>query len=153
MMSEWTEYRAGDDWPEGDIEWEAMSDLGWHETTVPNKWWEDGHRIRYRKCESEMVKVIFRSKGRYSVSGNVAEEWIRLAAPIAAYYKDMKYMALDGNKRVHVYKNKPDNTDYPDEWNTDEEYKLIAVIPPEAMPADWEAAIVELVHEEAGDDE
>jgi hypothetical protein len=155
MMSEWTEYRAGDEWPEGDnLEWQVRNGTEWKSDCgfIPEVAWDVGHRIRYREREAEMVKVSFSDDGSICYIGKVIDRWMFLAAPIAAYYKDMKYMALDGNKRVHVYKNKPDNTDYPDEWNTDEEYKLIAVIPPEAMPADWEAAIVELVHEEDGDE-
>jgi hypothetical protein len=152
-MNEWTEYCQSPEWPAGDnLKWEVRLNRAWTETDTPFDDWDTGLRVRYCEREPERVKVIFMSKGQYSVSGNVAEEWVRLAAPIAAYHKGMRYMAMDENGFIHVYKNEPDNSNYPHEWHTAGEYKLIAHIPKEAMPADWKTAIVELVHEEPGDE-
>jgi hypothetical protein len=50
-MSTWVEYRAGDEWPEGDnFKWQNMNNYTWHDINASDaeQWWEYGHRVRYR---------------------------------------------------------------------------------------------------------
>jgi hypothetical protein len=146
-MNEWTEYHPALDWPEGDnVKWQYRASMGWKDTDHAYKHWITGTRVRYCKRDPEMGKVFFH-KAVITYHSCAQHIWIRLAAPIAAYHKDVKYMAIDENRFLHVYKNEPDNTYHPHEWHTNGEYELIAVIPKEAMPDDWKTAIVELVHE------
>jgi hypothetical protein len=152
-MSDWTEYNSTMEWPEGDnMEWQAMFGSSWNETTVPNRWWETGMRVRFRKREAEMVKVSFSGNESISYLGKVIDRWMFLAAPIAAYYKSMKYMACDEDGEVYVYEEMPSTCGqyWYDDINDNER---IATIPKEAMPENCKTAIVELVHEEDGDDE
>jgi hypothetical protein len=152
MMSDWTEYNSTMKWPENDnFKWEVRLDGAWTETDTPFDDWDTGLRVRYRGCEPEMPKLIFKRNNCYSVVGNVMEEWVRLAAPIAAYHKDMKYMACDEDGEVYVYEEMPSTCGQ--YWYNDiNDNERIATIPKEAMPENCKTAIVELVHEEDGDE-
>jgi hypothetical protein len=150
MMSEWTEYNITMEWPKGDnIDYQVRLDGEWEYTDHPEDDWDTGNRIRYREREPEMLKVYCDSNfGVYmDIPWIKAPELIRLAAPIAAYYKDMKYMAMDDDGVVYVYEKMPsaEIKDWKLVANT--MHKLIAIIPKEAMPDNWKTAIVELVHE------
>jgi hypothetical protein len=148
-MSEWTEYNITMEWPKGDnIDYQVRLDGKWGVSTVPIADWEDGQRIRFRVCEPEMMKVHFSDKTCIWYHPNRMPDWVRLAAPIAAYHKGMKYMALDGDGEVYVYEQMPSVVNRYWEKVVDTECALIASIPKEAMPDDWKTAIVELVHEE-----
>ena len=148
-MKDWTEYRAGDEWPEGEnLEWQKNIDGVWVKAPEPAIAWSNGHRIRYREREPEMVKAIFFDDGSISYIGNVIDRWMFLAAPIAAYHKDMRYMACDEDGEVWLSDTmiKPED----DCWILSEAEGIvhhIATIPFDAMPADWTTAIVELAHE------
>jgi hypothetical protein len=149
-MSEWTEYHPGLDWPEGDnVKWQNLCGGEWHDIkeSDPKDWWEYGHRIRYRKREPEIPIITFKNYC-YVYSGDRPwPEWVRLAAPIATYHRNMRYMAMDEDGVAYVFEEMPSlQSRY---WGVVEETECerIATIPKEAMPADWEDAIVELVHE------
>jgi hypothetical protein len=147
-MSDWMEHSARDDWPQDEnLEWQKNVDGVWKEAPEPAIAWSNGHRIRYRERESEMLRVYCHSNHAFymDIPWTKTPEWVRLAAPIATYYKNMKYMACDIDGRVCVFDYMPKAQHQ--SWLSGFGYSLIAVVPPEAMPADWEAAIVELVHE------
>jgi hypothetical protein len=147
MMSGWTEYRAGDEWPAGDnFKWEVRLDGAWTETDTPFDDWDTGLRVRYREREVKMVKIHYTGVKFYQISGGTIHEWVRLAAPIAAYHKSMKYMACDADGQVSVCSEKHKISVEYEWWIRNGEAKFICDIPKEAMPADWKTAIVELVH-------
>jgi hypothetical protein len=152
-MSGWTEYRAGDEWPEGEnVKWQYMVGGKWWDTNTPRFDWEDGQRIRYRERELEMGKVFFH-KAVITYHNCAQHIWIRLAAPIAAYSKDMRYMAMDkdGDIRFHKELPKPHTRQSSGRefWANENGVGglLLFNVPKEAMPDDWKTAIVELVHE------
>jgi hypothetical protein len=146
MMSEWTEYRSGDEWSQDEnLEWQKNVDGVWKEAPEPAIAWSSGHRIRYREREDEMVKVSFSDDGSICYIGKVIDRWMFLAAPIAAYYKDMRYMACSSYGEVLVAEDMPI---IQDRWRA-KHGQIIATISKKAMPDDWKTAIVELVFEGA----
>jgi hypothetical protein len=148
-MSEWTEYHPGLDWPECDnVKWEVNLQGEWSPTADPKNSWDSGYRVRYCKCEPEMLKLVFHADGSmsYSAIHGLLPEWVKLAAPIAAYHKDMRYMVCDKYGKVYICKVIPKPND-PD-WEIHGASVIIAFIPYKVIPDDWETAIVELVHED-----
>jgi hypothetical protein len=151
MMSKWTEYRAGDAWHQDEnLGWQKNVNGVWKETPEPAIAWSNGHRIRYRERESEMLKIAICQTGTYVLHETLEmPEWVRLAAPIAAYYKSMRYMACDADGQVSGCSGKHEIGSEGEWWIRNGEAEFICYIPKKAMPADWKTAIVELVFEGA----
>jgi hypothetical protein len=151
MMSGWTEYRAGDEWPEGEqVKWEVNLQGEWFPTANPKNSWASGYRVRYRERESEMLKIAICQTGTYVLHETLEmPEWVRLAAPIAAYYKSMRYIACDADGQVSGCSGKHEIGSEGEWWIRNGEAEFICYIPKKAMPADWKTAIVELVFEGA----
>lgn len=71
--------------------------------------------------------------------------WISLAAPIAAYYPEYKYMAVDGDGDVYLFQNLP-KFDGGNWGMYDEELNFMLKLPKAAIPKDCSTALVEVRH-------